>query len=1288
MSDLSNTIARSRKVSLLLWLMLVAAGLAGNYFKFPLFLDIDFLFGSIFAMLALQFFGLGRGILAAALIASYTYFLWNHPYAVVIMTAEVAVVGWLVQRRKLGLVLADALYWLVLGIPLVFVLYRFVMQASLETTEVTMVKQAVNGIANTLVARLIFIGLALRSGEARFSFRELIYNLMAFFVLFPTLIMLTVGGRTDFHNVDVRIRASLTQEKRVAAELLSTWLSNRRSSLVNLAQLAAAQTARQMQVHLAQALQSDRNFQRIGLLDKDAVSTAFFPLFDELGQINVGKNFADRSFVPALKQTLRPVLSEIFMSRIGKPKPVVLVAAPVLTQGNYDGFTSGVLSLEQIEHQLSQLAGGEGMLYTVLDKGGKVIMTNRSDQTVMQAFARGRGAMNGLDAEVSQWVPNAVANKPVAERWKSSLYVVESDMGDFADWRLLLEQPLAPFQKLLFDNYTNQLTLLFLLLLASLVLAEILSRGTVQALDQLSNISRELAHRPEAFRQDVAWPRSSISQTWQLVESFRAMSESLTRQFQEIRQSRATLETRVQERTQELQHSNSLLQGILDNIPVGLSAFDGELNLVAHNRLFRVNLGLPDSLFDGRGTRFESIISHNAEQGEYGEGDRAQLVQSIVERASHPQSHQFERVRPNGTVLEIRGAPLPGGGFVTTYADITERKRIEAENQRSAQLLRGAIESIDEAFVLYDADDRLVFCNEKYRQIYDNIAHLMVPGVQFETLLRVGAEGGQYSDAIGRVDEWMAERLAAHRASNSTLIQRHTNGRTLRIVERKLPDGHIVGFRIDITDLVNATQDAQAANIAKSRFLATMSHEIRTPMNGILGMAQLLLMPGLTEAERRDYARTILSAGESLLTLLNDILDLSKIEAGKFELEATVFDPLAVLNETKTLFLGAAQAKDLQIECEWSGAKEQRYLADSHRLRQMLSNLVGNAVKFTQTGQIRVEAREIERAGTSVLLECSVRDSGMGIPPDKIDLLFKPFSQADSSTTRQYGGSGLGLSIVSHLAQAMGGHVGVESVPGQGSRFWFRVRCEVLADGEDARRVERVPAIGSARAEVAATALSGNVLVVEDNPVNRMFIKALLGKLGLHVVMAHDGQQAVDRVTHGGAPDLALMDLNMPVMDGYTATQRIRQWEREGGRARLPIIALTADAFEEDRQHCLAVGMDDFLTKPVAVHALKSTLLKWLPQAHQGALEIPALEPVKPLDRRQFAALLAEMEPLLEKNKFDAIHSFRKLQALAEGTPIAARIKEMDSLLRLLRFDQALERLRAIAAEQTEKDPS
>ena len=589
------------------------------------------------------------------------------------------------------------------------------------------------------------------------------------------------------------------------------------------------------------------------------------------------------------------------------------------------------------------------------------------------------------------------------------------------------------------------------------------------------------------------------------------------------------------------------------------------------------------------------------------EVERELWQQHLHDLAQHRPFQQFEyRIEnPDKSVrwLSISGVPIMDEsgrflGYRGTGNNITARKRADEELHRNERVLATAIEAIGEAFALYDGSDRLVFCNEKYRSLCANTEDLLIPGAYYESILREGVRRGLHPEAGGRTESWLAEQMATHLAADQDKIQQTDNGRWLRTIERKTVDNHIVSFRVDVTELYRAKEAAEAANVAKSRFLATMSHEIRTPMNGILGMAQLLLLANLQESQRLDYARTILNSGQTLLTLLNDILDLSKVEAGKLNLEARVFDPAQILHENQALFAEAAGSKGLAIHYEWRGTP-QRYLGDAHRLRQMVSNLVGNAVKFTQQGDIHLDGREIERQdhhnNIRALIEFSVTDSGIGIPPAQQALLFQPFSQADTSTTRQFGGTGLGLSIVRSLARLMEGEAGVESQPGRGSRFWFRIWAPCVDAASDARQAERHLEVTSGGAQTGQPV--GKVLVVEDNPTNQKVICALLDALKLSYQIAADGQQGFDLFTQANPADsatLVLMDLQMPVLDGYAATEKIRQWELANGRPRRPIIALTADAFEEDRQRCFAVGMDDFLAKPLDLEKLTITLRRWL----------------------------------------------------------------------------------------------
>ena len=466
---------------------------------------------------------------------------------------------------------------------------------------------------------------------------------------------------------------------------------------------------------------------------------------------------------------------------------------------------------------------------------------------------------------------------------------------------------------------------------------------------------------------------------------------------------------------------------------------------------------------------------------------------------------------------------------------------------------------------------------------------------------------------------------------SSERLMRHVDGREMwvrmngQLVDAAKPEAGSIWVFEDISEqkateaeLIRAKEAAESASVAKSRFLATMSHELRTPMNGILGMAQLALMPDTGEDDRRECLQTLLSSGQALLTLLNDILDISRVEAGKVALERRAFDPAAVLAEVERLFREPAAAKGLSVSACWHGAAAAAYEGDAARLRQMLSNLVGNAVKFTHDGEVRIEAALVSEHGQ--WLEFAVIDTGIGIDPDQLDQLFQPFTQADSSVTRRYGGTGLGLSIVRGLAEAMGGGVGMVSEPGQGLRAWFRIPAWPAHAAAPRPAAARPVVAGEFAADDA------QVLVVEDNPTNRKVLVSMLERWGIRVDVAENGEEALARVTRSAPPDLVLMDVQMPVMGGIEACERIRAWERAQGRPPLPIVALTAAAFDEDRQRCLAAGMSDFLPKPVDFPALQVTLGHWLAgaggecgtpavAAHAPAAADPVFDAARMLDR-------------------------------------------------------------------------
>lgn len=686
----------------------------------------------------------------------------------------------------------------------------------------------------------------------------------------------------------------------------------------------------------------------------------------------------------------------------------------------------------------------------------------------------------------------------------------------------------------------------------------------------------------------------------------------------------------------ELEKQRGRLADVMDAIADGITIWDADQRLVASNQAatrFRAGDAplTPGIVYSDYISRLVAIspLGHDAEAGR-------DFVRARIAEHLEPTGVPVEFPRSDGTWEETRKFRTRDGGVVTLFRDITERKEAEAERERQRQVLQEIIDALPDGLQVWGVDGKLVAFNRIAKLQRAGTVPLAV-GMSFAEYIRRTAYSGSIPGIKGSEETFIAVRLAEHAGSAARTREiARSDGRWEELRKVATSDGGRLSLFRDVTGakkaqfefqaqrdelerrlaererLMAERDSAEAASRAKTEFLAMMSHELRTPMNGVIATTGLLARTRLGEKQRL-YLDTVQRSAQALLTIIDDVLDWAKLEEGRIEIESVDCAPVQIADNVISLLRPAASQKGVDLTFEFGPALPEFGRLDPARLRQILLNLVGNAIKFTAAGRVSVRLTA-EPLVEGHLLTLEIEDTGIGIAPESLPKLFTRFTQADGTIARRYGGTGLGLAIVKRLLDLMGGTIDVSSRPGEGSRFV--VRLPMAKGGRP---------VGTAAPLLAAPARPLKLLVAEDNAINRMVVEHLLRELGHSAEFAHDGAEAVTKARDGDH-DAILMDVQMPDTDGIQATRLIRAFD--GPRARVPIVALTANAMAGDRERYLEAGMDDYVSKPIDAYELAAALARATggPGPAPGTAQEKAASPAHEAGRAALAGLVEALK--------------------------------------------------------------
>jgi PAS domain S-box-containing protein len=1160
----SDRLPRLSKKSPILLTSLIILGYLGNYFHLSLFFGLDFLFGNIFALMVVYYYGTFRGVLAAAIGSSYTYQLWGHPYAMVIMTGEILFVGLFLRgKRYRSLVLLSGLYWFLAGIPAVLFFYGLIMRVPIEQVFLICAKQSVNEIFNAIVANLIITYLPIAAmakvngGRRELSLQETLFNLFMAFLFFPALLLTVINGQQSLVATTGEIRSELNAAGPALVSNLDRWYRDRLQSLQALADEAAdlaplpPAESRERIDSLQRAIPS---FQKLYVTDREGRIVAASPEIDDRGKTAIGLYPIPRSELRQIERFRKARVTRVHTDLVSVA-PHVGIQVPIVRNNDFLGVVYGVVDFNKLTGIIQ--GNHQNIENILLDRDNLVIVDSRSRLAPGTPFALYRDGeirrFDPADPSSFQWLPSQTGNIPIVVRWKKSYYIRQVPAGEVLPWTLVTRIATGSYIESLQRLYLKNLALVMAIAFIGLAASKVMSDRLVSPILKLGRLTTDLPAKiagdedilsdPPTGSERI--PYSGIVELNILAENFQAMTGALGQKFRELHEAKHTLESRVVERTTEL----------------------------------------------------------------------VQLNENLTR-------------------------------------EIERRHRVEKDLRESEERYALAVSGTNDGIWDWDLQTDRVYYSPVWRKI---VGHSEEP---FPQRLSDWLDNIHPDDRIGAI-----AALATHLHGNTPLCEhihrlRHRDGYYIWVEVKgkclRSALGHpyrVVGTLEDITiekrareELEAAKRTAEVANTAKSQFLANMSHEIRTPMNAILGFCDLLLE---TELDRRSrsYLESIADSGRTLLALINDILDLSKIEAGKLHPVYEPIDPRGVIAEIVRVFSIDARRKGIDLQVAIDESLPPVIHFDEVRLRQILFNVVGNALKFTERGHVKIAATYREPPATDGTGELilSVEDTGIGIPADEHERVFEVFTQRSGQSTREYGGTGLGLTITKRLTEMLGGTIDLKSEVGRGSRFTF-IFPDAGADGDG--EIDRgEPPIE----DDLATINPSTILVVDDVRSNRELLRGYFENTSHAILEAGNGGEAV-RLARLHRPDAILMDLRMPEIDGHEAIEHLKT---DPETKDIPIVIVSASAPSPGKEAIESL-CQGFLQKPLDRARLARCLGTILP-------------PREPEPDREIAtdrnALLQQLREERD-TRWSQLQETMKTQELRQFTATIARLsREFDCRL-------------------------